>query len=182
MKIVTILLLIGFIVFRNGFTLIQGKRDRKMVTSFIYWGRKIIEIFISFLVPILLILDIVKTNITNYSYYLGVVLSVIGLSLMIWTRFNRNKDWGFMGDDSGDHLFTEGPYQFTRHPYYAGAAFTGIGIYLQLNYWLAFLMLPVILFMLYVIKIEDEFLARKFGDKFRKYKAKVGIFPWFYYS
>ncbi len=153
-----------------------------MVTSFIYWGRKIIEIFISFLLPILLLLEIVKTNTTNPSYYLGVLFSLLGLSLMIWTRFYRNKDWGFMGDDSGDVLFTGGPYKFTRHPYYAGAALTGVGIYLQLHYWLAFLMLPVILFMLYVIKKEDGFLEKKFGDRYLEYKRKVGIIPWFYIS
>lgn len=152
MKLLTIILLFGFIIFRNSFTLIKGKRDRKMVTLFIYWGRKTIEIFISFLVPILLLSEVIKTNTTNNIYYLGVLLSVLGLSLMIWTRFNRNKDWGFMGDDSGDVLFTNGPYKFTRHPYYVGAALTGVGIYLQLNYWLSLLMIPVITFMLYVIK------------------------------
>lgn len=151
-----------------------------MVTSIIYWGRKIIEIFISFLIPILLLLEIIKTNTTNLSYYLGVLFSLLGLSLMIWTRFNRNKDWGFMGDDSGDVLFTNGPYKFTRHPYYVGAALTGIGIYLQLNYGLALLMLPVIIFMLYVIKREDSFLENKFGNRYTEYKSKVGIIPWFY--
>ena len=85
-----------------------------------------------------------------------------------------------MGDDSGDVLFTNGPYKFTRHPYYVGAALTGIGIYLQLNYGLALLMLPVIIFMLYVIKREDSFLENKFGNRYTEYKSKVGIIPWFY--
>lgn len=85
-----------------------------------------------------------------------------------------------MGDDSGDVLFTDGPYKFTRHPYYVGAMLAGIGIYLQLNYWLTLLMLPVVLFMLYVIKKEDEFLEKRFGNAYSKYKRKVGIIPWFY--
>lgn len=180
MKLVTLILLLFFIVFRNSFTLVQGKRDRRMVTLFIYWGRKFIEIFISFLVPILLLLEIIKTNISNPVYYFGVVLSVFGLGFMVWTRFNRDKDWGFMGDDSGDTLFTGGPYKFTRHPYYIGAILAGVGIYFQLNYWLAFLMIPVIFFILYVIKKEDNFLEKKFGGTYSEYKKKVGIFPWFY--
>lgn len=180
MKLLTILLLLGFIVFRNSFTLIQGKRERKLVTSFIYWGRKTIEIVISFLIPILLILEIIKNNIVIPLYYLGVLFSVIGLLLMIWTRINRNKDWGFMGDDSGDTLFTGGPYRFTRHPYYVGAALTGIGIYIQLNYWLSLLMIPVIFFMWHVIKREDSFLEKKFGNAYLDYKDKTGVFPWFY--
>lgn len=180
MKLVTLIILVAFIVFRNSFTLIQGKRDRKMVTMFIYGGRKLIEIFISFLIPILLLLEIIKTHILNPFYYVGIFISVIGLTFMAWTRFNRNKDWGFMGDDSGDTLFIGGPYRFTRHPYYIGAICTGIGIYLQLNYWMTFLMLPVLFFILYVIKKEDTFLEHKFGLSYLEYKKKVGIFPWFY--
>lgn len=151
-----------------------------MVTSFVYWGRKFIEIFISFLIPILLILEIIETNTINSVYYLGVFCSLLGLSLMVWTRFNRNKDWGFMGDDSGNVLFTDGPYKFTRHPYYVGAILAGIGIYLQLNYLLVILMLPVIFFVLYIIKREDKFLENKFGSVYLDYKNKVGVIPWFY--
>ncbi len=180
MNLLTLFFLLGFIVFRNSFTLIQGKRNRKAVTLFIYWGRKTIEIIISFLVPALLLLEIIETKIFSPLYYLGVACSVFGLGFMVWTRFYRNKDWGFMGDDSGDTLFTGGPYNFTRHPYYIGAIFTGIGIYLQLNYWLTFLMLPVALFVLHVIKKEDDFLSNKFGGAYQEYKKKVGIFPWFY--
>ncbi len=85
-----------------------------------------------------------------------------------------------MGDDSGDTLFTGGPYKFTRHPYYIGAILTGVGIYLQLNYWLVFLMAPVIFFILHVIKKEDHFLERKFGATYSEYKKRVGLIPWFY--
>ncbi len=180
MKSITLIILLAFIIFRNSFTTLQGKRDRTRVTSFIYWGRKLIEIFVSFLIPILLLLEIIKTDIYIPFYYTGILLSVTGLSFMMWTRFNRNRDWGFMGDDSGDRLFTEGPYRFTRHPYYVGAVLAGIGIYLQLNYILTILMLPTILFMLHVIKKEDYFLENKFGSKYSEYKQKVGISPWFY--
>ena len=180
MKFLTLFLLIGFIVFRNSFTLSHGKRDRKAVTLFIYVGRKFIEIVISFLIPAFLLLEVISTHISLPFYYAGVVCSLLGLSLMIWTRMRRKKDWGFMGDDSGDSFFTDGPYRITRHPYYAGSILVGIGIYLQLNYWLVFLMLPVVLFIVYVIKKEDSFLEKRFGSKFLEYKKKVGVIPWFY--
>lgn len=180
MKLITLTILIAFIVFRNSFTLLKGKRDRKLVTVFIYAGRKFIEVFISFLIPILLLLEVIQTNIYIPAYYLGILFSIIGLYFMVWTRFNRNKDWGFMGDDSGKILFTGGPYRFTRHPYYVGSILVGVGIYLQLNYTFTLLMLPVMLFILYVIKKEDNFLKKKFGHQYSEYKNKVGIFPWFY--
>lgn len=173
MKLITASLLLLFIIFRNSFTVISGKRERKKVTMFIYWGRKIIEIFISFVVPVLLLLEIFETNISNPPYYLGVILSVTGILLMVWTRITRNKDWGFMGDDSGETLFIKGPYKLVRHPYYTGSLLTGIGIYLQLNYIFLVLMIPIILFIIFVIRKEDSFLLEKFGIEFIEYKSKV---------
>ena len=180
MKLITIIILLLFFIFRNSFTLFKGKRSIAKVTSFIYWGRKLIEIFICFLIPIFLLLEIIETNISFTFYYIGVVISILGLLLMVSTRFNRDKDWGFMGDDTGNVLFTDGPYKFTRHPYYMGAIFVCIGLYLQLNYVLVLMMIPVVLFIMYSIKKEDLFLESKFGQKFVEYKNKVGIFPWFY--
>lgn len=121
-----------------------------------------------------------EQNIYIPVYWFGVMISVIGLVLMVSTRLNRNKDWGFMGDSSGNILFTDGPYRFTRHPYYVGAIFVGIGVYLQLNYLWILLMVPVIFFIKHVIAKEDNFLEKEFGSRYLEYKSKTGIFPWFY--
>ena len=143
------------------------------MTAFIYWGRKIIEIVISFAIPILLLTEVIKTDIRSLPYYLGILLSIAGLLLMTWTRFYRNKDWGFMGDDAGGTLFTKGPYGITRHPYYMGAFLAGVGIYLQLNYAFVILMIPVALFMIYAARKEDAFLEKKFGTDYLRYKEKT---------
>ena len=130
----------------------------------------------------MLLLEIIKTNIYLPTYILGLGISTLGLWLMVWTRLYRNKDWGFMGDQAGGDLFTQGAYRFTRHPYYIGAILVGIGLYLQLNYLLVILMIPVVFFILYVIKKEDAYLQHQFGQKYLVYKGKVGIIPWFYSS
>ena len=180
MILITFVILLTFFLSRNSFTIIKGKRSIKNVTAFIYWGRKLIEVIISFLIPILLLLEIMKTVVYTPFYYFGALLSIFGLLLMIWTRIDRGKDWGFMGDGPGDSLFANGPYKLSRHPYYVGAIFVGIGLYLQLNYFLVILMVPVIFFITHVILKEDTFLESKFGAKYMEYKNKVGIFPWFY--
>jgi protein-S-isoprenylcysteine O-methyltransferase Ste14 len=180
MKIITLIILLTFIIFRNSFTLLKGKRKRVSVTTFIYLGRKMIEIFVYLLIPILLLMELLKTNIYPPVYFLGLGLSILGLGFMVWTRLYRNKDWGFMGDEAGNSLFTHGAYRFTRHPYYIGAILVGIGLYLQLNYFLVILMLPVVFFILYVIKKEDAYLQEQFGQEYIAYKNKVGIIPWFY--
>ncbi len=179
-NIIPLLVLLTFFIFRNSFTLMKGKRDIKKVERLIYWGRKLFEVAIFFLFPILLLLNVIEKIIYTPLYILGVVFSLIGLSLMIWTRLNRNKDWGFMGDDTGGVLFTGGPYRFTRHPYYMGALFIGVGLYLQLNFYFIVVLVPSIFFINYVIKKEDSFLESRFGLEYLEYKKKVGVFPWFY--
>ncbi len=180
MKIITIVILLAFFIFRNSLTLLKGKRVINNVTTFIYIGRKLIEVTIFFIIPTLLLLDIILINVYKPLYYVGLLLSVLGLFFMVWTRFNRNNDWGFMGDTSGKDLFTNGPYKITRHPYYIGAIFVGVGIYLQLNYFFVILMIPVIFFILHVIRKEDNFLHNQFGVRFDEYKNRVGVFPWLY--
>lgn len=180
MKLLSFLILLAFIVLRNSFTIFNGERDRTRVTSFIYWGRKLIEIVICFGVPGLLLLGVIPQKTFLVLYVFGALISIKGLFFMLWTRLSRNKDWGFMGDDSGDSLFTGGPYAYTRHPYYAGAILVGVGLYLQLNYWLVPIMIPVAFFIAYVVKKEDAFLEQRFGQTFVEYKKKVGVFPWVY--
>jgi protein-S-isoprenylcysteine O-methyltransferase Ste14 len=152
----------------------------KRITSFVYWGRKVIEIIIYFVIPALILFEIIDMHTSLVLSWLGITLSIIGLCLMIWTRFNRDKDWGFMGDESSDILFTSGPYVFSRHPYYAGAILVALGIYLQLNYYLVILLIPAIVFIIHVIRKEDAFLEEKFGSQFTDYKKRVGVIPWFY--
>lgn len=180
MTVITAIILLTFFIFRNSFTLLKGKRVKSDIARSIYFSRKFIEIVIYFVIPVLLFFGVININIYEPLYYVGLLFSLTGLSFMVWTRFIRNKDWGFMGDRSGRDLFTRGPYKITRHPYYVGAIFVGIGIYLQLNYYFVILMIPVILFIKHVIRKEDEFLSHEFGTKFEEYKNKVGIFPWFY--
>ncbi len=180
MKLLSLLVLVAFIVLRNSFTIFNGKCDRTKVTSFIYAGRKLVEIVICFGISGLILLGVIPQKTVLVLYVLGVLISIKGLFFMLWTRLSRNKDWGFMGDDSGETLFTGGPYVYTRHPYYAGAILVGIGLYLQLNYWLVPLMIPVALFVAYVVKKEDTFLEQRFGQIFVDYKKKVGVFPWWY--
>lgn len=180
MQLLSFILLLAFILLRNSFTIFKGNRERTKVEGLIYWGRKLIEVSIYFAIPGLLLLGVIPKNTSQVAYVLGVLLSLKGLFFMLWTRLSRDKDWGFMGDDSGETLFTGGPYAYTRHPYYAGAILVGIGLYLQLNYWLALLMIPIMFFIAYVIKKEDAFLEQRFGQTFLAYKNKVGVFPWFY--
>jgi protein-S-isoprenylcysteine O-methyltransferase Ste14 len=72
-------------------------------------------------------------------------------------------------------IVTEGPYRYTRNPLYMGLTLLYAGITFLANALWAMLLLPVVLVvMVYgVIKREEQYLERKFGEQYLSYKASV---------
>ena len=183
-KITAVIFLFLFFSIRFLWTYMGGKRKKVKVTKEIIGGRFWITNIVYIFLPFILIFDFSNLfNIRIFSHYhfvlylIGVLSSLFGLILMFMARFHRLKDWGYMGDDTGNILFTKGVYSITRHPYYMGALFLGVGVYLVLNSWLILTMFPVFLFVSKVIKKEDDFLFDKFDGEWMNYKKHVGIIP-----
>ena len=183
-KITVIVFLLIFFAGRFFWSFIKGKRVKTNVSNGIVNGRFWITLVVYVLLPLILIFNLFgfldTTTLSSNRllvYIIGLSLSICGIVLMFLARLHRERDWGFMGDNAGDILFTQGIYSITRHPYYIGAIFLGLGIYLVLNSWLILFMFPVILFVKNVIKNEDKFLFEKFQNKWNAYRQKVGTFP-----
>jgi len=183
-KITVIVFLLIFFAGRFFWSFIKGKRVKTNVSNGIVNGRFWITLVVYVLLPLILIFNLFgfldTTTLSSNRllvYIIGLSLSICGIVLMFLARLHREMDWGFMGDNAGDILFTQGIYSITRHPYYIGAIFLGLGIYLVLNSWLILFMFPVILFVKNVIKNEDKFLFEKFQNKWNAYRQKVGTFP-----
>ncbi len=72
-------------------------------------------------------------------------------------------------------LQTGGIYAFTRNPMYLGMLllYSGIG-FLKGNWW-TFIVIPLLIMavQLYVIKKEEHYLQRTFGNDYLQYKKKV---------
>ena len=72
-------------------------------------------------------------------------------------------------------IITSGPFRYTRNPLYVTLSFViiGVGIWLD-NIWIIAMLVPVLILMHYgVIKKEEQYLTKKFGDKYLKYKETV---------
>ena len=72
-------------------------------------------------------------------------------------------------------LVTSGPCRFSRNPIYLGFVCTLIGLPFALgNYWGAVLS-PLLMMTLYwlVIRHEEAYLEKKFGDVYSSYKSRV---------
>ena len=72
-------------------------------------------------------------------------------------------------------LATEGVFAWTRNPLYGGGTLIMLGIALALAIdWLLFLILPSLLVLHFgVVRREEQYLERKFGDQYRLYKQHV---------
>ena len=72
-------------------------------------------------------------------------------------------------------LVAAGPYAITRNPIYIGFVLVFLGFAIVLtSVWLLLLLIPVLAILQRgVVEREEAYLEGKFGDAYRKYKARV---------
>lgn len=77
----------------------------------------------------------------------------------------------YVGGRKDENLLTQGPYSITRNPLYLGSFFLGLSLVCFLKSLTLFLALLVTtaIYSTKVVKIEEIFLEKKFGEKFRNY-------------
>ena len=108
---------------------------------------------------------------------IGIVLMSVGLFMIAWT-------WRVMrahGEHPEPHLatrtlVTSGPFKRTRNPIYSGFLLIGAGMAISLN---AMAMLISVFFGVaaltaLVIRREEAYLERKFGEAYIEYSKKAG--------
>jgi protein-S-isoprenylcysteine O-methyltransferase Ste14 len=72
-------------------------------------------------------------------------------------------------------LVTSGPYRLTRNPMYLGMAFLYAGLALSFGVTWSLAFLPLVLLAVDRLAIlrEEHYLEAKFGEEYRRYKARV---------
>jgi len=105
--------------------------------------------------------------------------AVLVLSWLVLTTWSFRRFWA-----SGTSvvpirpttaLVTEGPYRLTRNPMYLGLLLLYIGVACWFGLVWPLLLAPVVVWVMGVSVIgrEERYLTRKFGDKYRRYQARV---------
>jgi protein-S-isoprenylcysteine O-methyltransferase Ste14 len=111
-----------------------------------------------------------------YLQVIGVVLTVTGYFLFIWSVRVRGKfsvSWAMPEDQK---LVTWGPYRFVRHPSYSGYFLMFVGLFLMWSSVFAVFPLFAIFGYYRVSVVEEELLVKRFGDVYRDYQRKTGRF------
>ena len=72
-------------------------------------------------------------------------------------------------------IVTDGLFRFSRNPIYVSDTLVYVGLSLALNAWWALALTPVLVLIMQVSVVarEEEYLERKFGDDYLRYKWQV---------
>ncbi len=124
-------------------------------------------------------------NAINYSIaILGLCVFVIGIIVRWISIIQLNK--GFTVDvviTENHKLKTDGIYKNIRHPSYLGLLLICFGLSIAMNsvISLAVISIPVLLAIIYRIKVEESILLKEFGEVYENYsKETYKIIPKFY--
>lgn len=107
---------------------------------------------------------------------LGVLIVAKGFVLVLWAllSFHRAKTTpNPFGATTA--IVSYGPYRLSRNPMYVAMAIMYIGFSIACSSWLALLLLPLALLAIHygVIKREERYLSRKFGEPYDEYARRV---------
>jgi protein-S-isoprenylcysteine O-methyltransferase Ste14 len=105
---------------------------------------------------------------TGLTLVAGAVIALMGLGIRAWAAGCLEKNRS---------LATNGPYACTRNPLYLGSLFVGAGFALAGNSWLLGIAFVTLFAMVYwpVIRREEAFLRRQFGETYDRYAARVPL-------
>lgn len=98
-------------------------------------------------------------------------VALIGLTLALFYRHRtRPEPW-----EPATTLIETGPYRVSRNPMYAGMALASAGIAMFFESVVGLVLLAGVVAVIdrWVIAREEAYLARRFGDAFQAYRAKV---------
>jgi protein-S-isoprenylcysteine O-methyltransferase Ste14 len=108
--------------------------------------------------------------------WLGAIVFVVALALVAWAIITMTRAGSNVPTNLPSTTIVEtGPYRFTRNPIYLGMVLGLIGLAIAFDgLWLLMTLVPFVLVIRYgVIAREEAYLERKFGEVYRRYRARV---------
>jgi protein-S-isoprenylcysteine O-methyltransferase Ste14 len=99
----------------------------------------------------------------------GGAVALVGLAIRACAAGHLEKN---------QSLATSGPYAYARNPLYLGSAMMGAGFGLAGGRWILGLAVMALFAAIYwpVMRREEEFLRKEFGDDYDRYAQRVPLF------
>lgn len=118
------------------------------------------------------------TRLLSWPLAMGVGLAILGCGVIGLTAAIRTVWRAQTPVDpykATTALVTDGLFRLSRNPIYVSDTLIYVGLSLTLNAWWALALTPILLWMMQagVIAREEEYLERRFGDEYIRYKHQV---------
>ena len=122
-------------------------------------------------------MDAAHVPLPDWSRWLGGVVLCMGIGLFGWAHRTLGRYWTAVLALSTDHeMVTSGPYRLIRHPMYTAFFIVGVGFSLVSANWLVAALYLGTLALMYVLRVsaEEQMMANRFGDRYRRYMEVTG--------
>lgn len=154
--------------------MMENKKDNPAIyipPPLLYIAIYLIAVFVQRLLPLNKDFFHTATSkiVGGFMILIGVVFNVPALR-----QFFKTKNT-IVTVKPANSLQTSGIYALSRNPMYMSLLLFYVGISLIIGNWWHFILLPVLVLLLqeYVIKREEKYLDRRFGQQYLDYKSKV---------
>ncbi len=119
----------------------------------------------------------------NYAIYvIGVVIIISGGTIRWISIIQLSSAFTVNVAIANNHkLKTNGVYKYVRHPSYLGLWLIMFGFSVSMNSYISIIIvtIPMLLAILYRIKVEEEILLSEFGNEYLDYSNRTKkIIPW----
>jgi protein-S-isoprenylcysteine O-methyltransferase Ste14 len=126
------------------------------------------------------ILMLIFENATITSLLIGFVIAVSGELIRLWGVSWAGSETRTTGGVGGTYLVISGPFAHVRNPLYLGNILMYLGLGIMSMSLFPYLQIVAILFFImqyqFIVKEEEGFLIKKFGDEYQKYLQNVPRF------
>ncbi len=117
-----------------------------------------------------------RTAYEDYFQVGGLILMLAAIILADWGRVSRGLTAPSGPMPEGYTLTTKGAYGVVRHPMYASYSLFFVGLPLVFLSWPLFFCVLGIPGYYLIARAEERILIRRFGEQYRNYQKKVGMF------
>jgi len=126
------------------------------------------------------ILMLIFENATITSLIIGFVIAVSGELIRLWGVSWAGSETRTTGGVGGTYLVISGPFAHVRNPLYVGNILMYLGLGIMSMSLFPYLQIVAILFFImqyqFIVKEEEGFLIKKFGNDYQKYLQNVSRF------
>lgn len=113
---------------------------------------------------------------TGLQLVFGLPIVAIGVLSFLWSGLTLHR----AGTDTAFRkptkvIVAEGPYRFSRNPIYLSVALIYLGVVISFNALWPLLLFPIVIIVIQrgVIEREEQYLERRFGEDYLRYKSKI---------